>query len=315
MNNAVKLVSVGCTFPRKVMTNQDFEKMVDTSDEWIVTRTGIKERRICEEEMNLELATKAAKNALEQASEKVPGFSIEKVGAVLVATSSYEDRLPAISCLLQRELGLPESIFAMDIGAACSGFVYGVYLAEALLKAKEMEYVLVVGSECLSKITDYTDRSTCILFGDGAGAALFSLTNHSVGFTGTVGTRGNDAILGCRRNEKIHMEGQEVFRFAVGAVGNVVEKLLRDSKITMDQIDYVVCHQANARIIEFLKKKYPGQEEKFYMNIERYGNTSAASIPIALWEMDQKGMLEKGMNILCIGFGGGLTWGGVLITV
>lgn len=316
MNKAVKIVSTGRAVPAKTMWNAELEKMVETNDEWIVTRTGIKARRICEGEENCTtLAIEASRKAVENAEKMEVGFSREKIGAVLVGTSSAENYLPSTACLIQKELGLSMTVLPYDLTAACSGFVYGVYTAAALMQAHGMEYVLVVGSECLSSITDFTDRSTCILFGDGAGACVLKLVDSDVPFVGKVWADGNREVLGCKHGGKIYMDGQGVYKFATKVVGDAIKETLEKASLTIDDIDYVVCHQANARIIEHVKRKYKGSEDKFYMNIETYGNTSAASIPLALDEMNEKGLLKEGMKIVCVGFGGGLTWGSVLVTI
>lgn len=305
----------GRAIPSGELTNEKLETMVETSDEWIFTRTGIKARRICEGEENCTyLAVQAARKAIEQAEERDSSFSRDKIGAVIVATSSADRYLPSTACMIQKELGLSTRILPYDLTAACSGFVYGVYTAAALMETHKMEYTLVVGSEFLSAITDFRDRSTCILFGDGAGAGIFTLEENEVPFVGKTWAEGNELVLGCNHGGKIYMDGQEVYKFATRVIGKSIEGILEEAKLSLADIDYVVCHQANARILEHVKKKYKDYADKFYMNIENYGNTSAASIPMALDEMNEKGMLQPGGKLILAGFGGGLTWGSVLIT-
>lgn len=314
VNKALKIVATGSFLPPKVMTNFDLEKLVETNDEWIVTRTGIKERRICEEETTTDMTIAAARKALEAALKVDSNFSFDKIGAILVGTSSADYRLPSTACLVQKELGIPENCLCYDLTAACSGFVYGIHTAVGLLNTFDFEYALVVGCDKLSKITDWTDRSTCILFADGSGAAVVKLTDSDTPYIGKCYSRGDNETLVCKENGFINMEGQAVYRFATKVVSNTLEELLSESGLTIEDVDHVVLHQANARIIDHVIKKYKGFEDKFYMNIEKYGNTSAGSIPVALDEMNQKGLLKPGDKIMCVGFGGGLTWGGMLIT-
>lgn len=314
MNKALKIVSTGSFIPSKVMTNFDIEKLVETNDEWITSRTGIKERRICEEEDTTFMTLEASKKAIEEAQKADPNFSVDKIGALLVGTSSADYRLPSTACLLQTRLGISEKCLCYDLTAACSGFVYGLHTATGLLNTFDMEYALVVGCDKLSKITDWSDRSTCILFADGAGACIVKLVKSDVPYCGKAYSRGDSETLYCKEDGFIHMEGQAVYKFATKVVGATMEEIFHESGLGIEDIDHVVLHQANARIIEHVVKKYKGFENKFYTNIEKYGNTSAGSIPVALDEMNRKGLIKAGEKILCVGFGGGLTWGGVLVT-
>ena len=206
---------------------------------------------------------------------------------------------------------------AFDLAAACSGFLYGLEVCRGLLTDSRKKYVLLIGSEQLSKITDYTDRQTCILFGDGAGAAVLRLDDSL--YVHRAWSRGSSESLYCEGvgtdGAKLKMDGLEVFRFAVRAFTQGMEEVLMEADVRLEEVDHVICHQANRRIIEHVMKKYPGQERKFYINIEHYGNTSAASIPIALDEMREKGMLKEGMRVLAVGFGAGFTWSGALFTI
>lgn len=223
---------------------------------------------------------------------------------------------PSTACLVQHELGLAEDIPVLDVNAACSGFIYGAAVARGLLAARPQDsrrFALVIGCEQLSRLMDMTDRNTCVLFGDGAGAAIFALAEDS-DFAVDLGARGDMAIE-TPPNGPIHMDGRAVFRFAVDALPRTLHAVLEATHHTLDEVDWVVCHQANSRIIDHCVKKMQADPEKFYKNMDRHGNTSAASIPVALNELAEDGRLQPGMRIACIGFGGGLTWGGMLLTV
>ncbi len=309
--DAIKIIATGKAIPKKVVTNDDMSKIVDTSDEWISTRTGIKERHFCNREKNWELAFLAATEALNKG-----GIEKEQIGAVIVGTGTPDYFMPSTACILQEKLGLPSDIPAFDINAACSGFIYALRVAGSLLQDEERPYALVVGSEQLSTRADMTDRTTCVLFGDGAGAVVIK-RNPEKKFFGVWGTEGNLEALGCPShiigNPYIYMDGQTVFRFATQYMTKAVKTVLEKAELTVDDIDYVVCHQANERIIEFVRKQFKAPEEKFFKNIHKYGNTSAASIPIALTEMDEQGMLLAGKKVIIVGFGAGFTWGSMLL--
>lgn len=312
----IHIVGTGRALPEKILTNEDMSRLVDTSDEWIVTRTGIRQRHICGQETCASLAATAAKKALQEAAEKEQ-VRPEEIGAVVVATATSDYDFPSTACLVQKELGLSSETMAFDLAAACSGFLYGLEVCRGLLTDSRKKYVLLIGSEQLSKITDYTDRQTCILFGDGAGAAVLRLDDSL--YVHRAWSRGNSESLYCEGvgtdGAKLKMDGSEVFRFAVRAFTQGMEEVLMEAGVRLEEVDHVICHQANRRIIEHVMKKYPGQERKFYINIEHYGNTSAASIPIALDEMREKGMLKEGMRVLAVGFGAGFTWSGALFTI
>ena len=312
----IHIVGTGRALPEKILTNEDMSRLVDTSDEWIVTRTGIRQRYICGQETCASLASEAAKKALQEAAEKEQ-VRPEEIGAVVVATATSDYDFPSTACLVQKELGLSSETMAFDLAAACSGFLYGLEVCRGLLTDSRKKYVLLIGSEQLSKITDYTDRQTCILFGDGAGAAVLRLDDSL--YVHRAWSRGSSESLYCEGvgtdGAKLKMDGSEVFRFAVRAFTQGMEDVLMEAGVRLEEVDHVICHQANRRIIEHVMKKYPGQEDKFYINIERYGNTSAASIPIALDEMREKGMLKEGMRVLAVGFGAGFTWSGALFTI
>lgn len=310
----IRIVSTGRALPRKRVTNDDLSRMVDTNDEWIVERTGIKSRFWCEggEESCLSLAVSAAREAIADSN-----IDINEIGVVLAATSTPDYIFPSVACMVQQELGLPESIAAYDLSAACTGFLLALGSARGLLEASGKRYGLVIGCEQLSRIVDMTDRSTCILFGDGAGAVLFELADHA--FVQKSWARGNLEALNClgpgNQDAKLSMKGNEVFRFAVTALQQGITEVLKQEQLTMEDLSYCICHQANARIIGHVQKKYPGYEDKFYINIENYGNTSAASIPIVLDELRRAGKLSEGMKILCVAFGAGLTWSSLYLEV
>lgn len=312
----IHIVGTGRALPEKILTNEDMSRLVDTSDEWIVTRTGIRQRHICGQETCASLASEAAKKALQEAAEKEQ-VRPEEIGAVVVATATSDYDFPSTACLVQKELGFSSETMAFDLAAACSGFLYGLEVCRGLLTDSRKKYVLLIGSEQLSKITDYTDRQTCILFGDGAGAAVLRLDESL--YVHRAWSRGSSESLYCEGvgtdGAKLKMDGSEVFRFAVRAFTQGMEEVLMEAGVRLEEVDHVICHQANRRIIEHVMKKYPGQERKFYINIEHYGNTSAASIPIALDEMREKGMLKEGMRVLAVGFGAGFTWSGALFTI
>lgn len=304
----IRILAVGRALPGKSLSNRDLEKMVDTSDDWIYERTGIRNRYRCSIEDVNTLAAAAAKEAIEKS-----GIDPGEIGVLIVATSSGKYVFPSAAAMVQKELGLSERILCFDLSAACSGFLYAINAARGLLRDSKKPYALVIGSEQLSRLVDYTDRNTCILFGDGAGAVLFRLSEKE--FYHVSFTEGNKEALyigGIGSDIRyLQMNGREVFRFAVKAMERVIEELLMQSGKRLEEIDHVICHQANARIIQSVSRKHPGLEPRFYMNIERYGNTSAASIPIVLSELEEVGRLQ-GTTCLMTGFGAGLSYGGIL---
>ena len=310
--NGLKLLSTGRALPREALSNDSMRQFVDTSDEWITSRTGISQRYFCGEgESTTTLAIEAARLALERS-----GVAPEDVGCVLVATSSGEYAMPSTACLVHAALGLPEGIPAMDVGAACAGFLFAMETARGLLVTSGRRYALIIGAEQMSSVLDMGDRNTCVLFGDGAGAAMFELVPDAE-YTSVQGVRGSDAIRvgGPRRTQPMAMDGQAVFRFAVSTLPQCVNDLLQKASLTTDDVDWVICHQANVRIIDSSIRRLKMPAEKFYKNLDRYANTSAASIPIALDEMNEKGLLKSGQRIILVGFGGGLTWAGAMLRV
>ncbi len=305
------IIGTGHAAPKRVVTNDDMSKIVDTSDQWIRERTGIEKRHFATDEKNLDMAYAASAMALENA-----GIGREEIGLCIVATFSPDMQVPSEACLLQQRLGLNRDIPCFDINAACSGFLYGLQIAYGLLTQNGRQYALVVGSEIISSRLNMEDRGTCILFGDGAGAAVVKL-EEGYPFYGMMGADGDDSILICGQenapNPYVQMDGRAVFKFAVSIIPKCIKDVLDHTGLTVDDIDYFVCHQANKRIIQHVAKKMQQPLDKFYMNLQEYGNTSAASIPIVLSEMDDRGMFTPGKKAICVGFGAGFTWGAALL--
>lgn len=307
--------------PDRVLTNADLEKMVDTNDEWIVSRTGMKERRIAApDQATSDLAFHAAQAALRSA-----GITAEQLDLIIVATITPDMAFPSTACILQDRLGAKKAA-AFDLSAACSGFIYGLATANNFIATGMYEYVLVIGADCLSRITDYTDRNTCVLFGDGAGAAVLGAVPEGRGFRSfELGADGSGGELlnlkggGSRmpasiesvqgRNHYIYMAGSEVFKFAVRIMGNAAEEALKKAGMTKEDINLLIPHQANNRIIQASLSRLNLPEEKCMINLPKYANTSAASIPLALAEAAEEGRMREGDCIVLVGFGGGLTWG------
>lgn len=323
--HAVGILSTGSCVPERVLTNADLEKMVDTSDEWIVTRTGIRERRICSaDEASSDLAYRAAVTALEKAN-----ITADQLDLIVVATITPDMMFPSTACILQERLGAKKAA-AMDVSAACTGFLYGIATGSQFIATGLYRYVLVIGVETLSKITDYKDRNTCVLFGDGAGAALLSPVPDGFGFQAfELGADGSGGSLlqlpagGSRipashesienRLHYISMTGREVFKFAVRVMNNATEAVLQKAGVTKEEIDLLVPHQANLRIIDAAINRFGLSPEKVVVNLDRYGNMSSASIPVALDEALAAGRINEGDNVVLVGFGGGLTWGASLL--
>ena len=302
------------------MTNDDLSKIVETNDEWIRSRTGIRERRIATEDGTSDRAPKAAARAIEQAA-----ILPEEIDLILLATSSPDSCFPNGACEVQAKLGAVNAA-CYDISAACTGFVFALSTAHAFISAGIYKTALVIGADVLSKLIDWTDRGTCVLFGDGAGAAvvradetgILGLNMHSNGEKGgvlTCGSRSNGNFLLGRKPELgyMTMDGQEVFKFAVKKVPECMNEVLRETGYTTQDIDHFVIHQANFRIIESIAKRLKVDVDKFPANMERYGNTSGASVPILLDELNRKGQLKRGEKMILSGFGAGLTWGAILL--
>ena len=312
--NGIRVLGTGRHIPSRCVTNDDMAQIVETSDQWIQERTGICRRHFCGEgEGNTSNAFAAARLAMERA-----GVGPEDIGICVAATFTADHGTPSLACELHHLLGLPESAPSFDVNAACTGFLHALEAARCYLAAGDPSApcALVEGSEVLSRVTDFTDRSTCVLFGDGAGAAVIRL-DDTVPQATVLGARGDDQVLRCpgigQEKAYIYMDGKAVFRFAVDAFPKSIHAVLDKAGLTLEDVDHIVCHQANARIIDFVIRKLKAPEEKFYKNIQEYGNTSAASIPIALDEMVEKGIARPGETLLLVGFGGGLTWGGTLL--
>ena len=361
----IKIIGLGGALPGRTVTNDALGEIMDTSDAWIYPRTGIHERKFCsEDESALTLAVEAGEKAIKDA-----GITKEEIAAVVVASMSPDLATPSMAALVQRELGLPE-VPALDINAACSGFIYALEVARGLLNAnlsvndiypekvnkdskKSLKKsALVIGTEQLSRLVSMEDRTTAILFGDGAGAAVVTSDNfegesdnksnfidvvsgernpENTGFVSLLGSRGSGAIeapsIYSRAYEKKYrkkedaaeidhmlMDGKDVFVFACDIIPRIINGLLGKTGLCLEDIDHVVCHQANARIIRHVIRAMHAPEEKFYMNMEKLGNISAASIPVALNEMHEKGLIKEGEKLILAGFGGGLTWGGCIIS-
>jgi len=319
---------IGSYVPAKRMSNDDLAKIVDTSDEWIYSHTGIKNRHIAaDDEAASDLAFNASRDAL-----AATGKSGADLDMIIVATATPDHLgFPSTACILQDRLGA-ERAAAMDISAACTGFIYGLDTARAFIEAGIHKNILVAGTEVLSKITNWKDRNTCVLFGDGAGAALVTaaekgsdrgiLASHLAADGSGAGVLSRPAggtrtpfVEGTTPPEStlLYMDGRKVYYFAVGVLGKPIEILLEKAGMSLDDIDFIVPHQANVRIIDACAKRLSIPMEKFYMNIEEFANTSAASLPIALTDMSRKGILKAGHVILTVGFGGGLTYGGNII--
>ena len=304
-----RIVGTGVYLPKEILTNFDLEKMVDTSDEWITTRTGIKERRIAKEESVVEMAKGASLEALESAK-----LNPEDIDLILVATLTPEKRFPSTACLLQAELGSKEG-YAFDISAACSGFIYALEVADGLIKSGKVEKALVVGAEKLSETVDWSDRSTCVLFGDGAGAVVLERSEDESDILASKMFSDGSLwdILYADNCGYIKMKGRELFKVAVRNMEEACRKVLEEAGVSPEEVDLVVPHQANVRIINSLMERLGIPKERAFVNIDRYGNTSAASIPIALHEAVQEGRLKRGDLVLLTAMGGGLTWGATLL--
>ena len=319
------ILSVGSYVPSRVLTNADLEKMVNTSDEWITSRTGIQERRLAaSDEFTSDLAAEAARRALARA-----GLKGEQIDLVIVATITPDFVFPATACLVQQKIGA-RSAAAFDIEAACSGFIYGLEIGQQFITSHTYDTVLVIGAEKLSTIIDWTDRNTCVLFGDGAGAAILQSRPGAHGLlTACMGADGTKADLLCMPGggsrhpataESLHnrlhflrMEGKETFKNAINAMLTAAQECLRRCEVDIARIKCVIPHQANRRIVEAVAERLGAREDQVFVNLHRYGNTSAASVAIALDEAVHSGRIQRGDLILLMVFGAGLTWGAAII--
>lgn len=325
----MKVLGTGAYLPEDVVTNDDLAKIMDTSDEWIRQRTGIGERRYAIDKTCVELATKAGKKAIENSK-----LNVSDIDIIIVATCTPDSFCPSVACSVQERLKAVNAV-SFDISAVCTGFIFALKTGISLLKTDEYKNALIIGSEVMSKLINFDNRSTAVLFGDGAGAVVISKGEFDEGvqdvFIKTDGS-GSEFIkmpalsplkkLNLSTKEilykeeyirDIFMEGREVFKFATSIMVSMVNDILKKHEINISDIKYIVPHQANNRIISHSAKKLKVNNDVFYTNIESYANTSAASIPIALNEMNEKGLLKKGDNIILLGFGGGLTFGSALI--
>jgi 3-oxoacyl-[acyl-carrier-protein] synthase III len=321
-----RLMGIGSAVPKKILSNADLEKIIETSDEWITSRTGIRERRIVSAgEKFSDLCTKAAEIALKRAH--VPAADLDMI---LVGTISGDMPFPATACLVQNNLGAARAA-ASDISAACVGFLYGLHLADGLIQSQKAENVLVIGGEILSRYVDWTDRSTCVLFGDGAGAVLLQATKGDHGILGSrMKSNGALADFICmpgggsnhpandpksieQRLPFIKMKGNETFKVAVKLMADISLEVLAEQGFSKDDVALFVPHQANERIIDAVGERLKFPADRVYKNVCRYGNTSAASIPLALDECQQKGLMKTGDLVLLTAFGAGLVWGSVLV--
>lgn len=307
----VEFCGTGSYVPEKVITNEDLAKMVDTSDEWIFSRTGIRERRIAaENEETSSMAAKAAEKAMNNCKMKP-----EEIDLIIVATLTPDSFIPSTACKVQSIIGAVNAT-CFDVSAACTGFLYGIDIASQFLKTSRFKTALVIGVEKLSRVVNWEDRNTCVLFGDGAGAAILKSTEAeklNVFFTGSDGSKSEFLTCGTGESDFVEMDGKEIFKFAVNIIPECVNRVIETAGIKLQQIKYIIPHQANIRIIQSSAKKLGLPMEKFYVNLDKYGNTSAASITLALDEINTKGLLKKGDLIVLTGFGGGLTYGAALI--
>lgn len=315
-----RIIGTGSYLPETVVTNDDLSRIMDTSDEWISSRTGIRERRLAKQETTAKMSVKAAERAMENA-----GVAPQEIDLIIVGTITGDYVTPSTACEIQAAIGAKHAV-AFDINAACSGFMFALYTADVYLRTGIYRTALVLGAETLSKIMDWSDRGTCVLFGDGAGAAVVRVdeTGLLAYDLGSDGARGS--VLSClnRKNNNpfvenpkdlqyTHMDGQEVYKFAVTTVPASIMRVIETAGLATDKIDLFALHQANIRIIRSVARRLSAPEDKFPISLDHCGNISAASVPILLDEMNRKGMLERGMKIVLSGFGAGLTWGSAVM--
>ncbi len=321
-STSIAILGTGTYSPEKVLSNDELSLSVDTSDEWIVTRTGIRERRIAAgTETTADMAASAAADAIANA-----GISASDIDLVILATLTPDLPMPATACLVQQKLGIPEKAACFDLNAACTGFLYALDTAWAMLESGRYRHALVVGAEKLSTMLDWNDRATCVLFGDAAGAVVMGASRNS--HSGILGSRlatiplspdllwvpgGGSSPATPEEPRVIRMKGKEVFKVAVRAMEDIAREILEQHQVTADQIACVIPHQANLRIIEAISHYLKLPMDRFFVNVDRYGNTSSASIPLALHEAHQEGRIRPGDLVLLVAFGAGLTYGGALV--
>lgn len=315
-----RIIGTGSYAPEKIVTNDDLAKIVDTNDEWIKSRTGIERRHISEGMGMTELATKAANKAIEDA-----GIDPEEIDIIIVGTSSADMSFPSSACLVQTAVGAKNAV-AFDISAACAGFIYALNIVHSFIQAGIYKTGLIIGSDVLSKVVDWTDRGTCVLFGDAAGAAVVRADETGIAEIQIKSDGEKANVLECiaRSSDNfltgkqpqmgfMKMDGQEVFKFAVKKVPESIKEVLAKSGTDIEEIKYFILHQANSRIFESIAKRLKISMDKIPMNIQEYGNTSAATIPVLLDEMNKAGKLQKGDKLVLSGFGAGLTWGSAIL--
>lgn len=311
-----QIIGTGSCLPEKIVTNDFLSTIVETSDEWVSSRTGIRQRHVAIEETTASMSAEAGRRALESA-----GVKAEEIDLIVVATCTPDTLVPNTACLVQSELGAVNAV-AFDISAACSGFVFAMNMVDAYFQAGMHHTALIIGAETLSRIVDWSDRTTCVLFADGAGAAVVRAAESGViaSSQGSDGTRGGAIYVKNRENynpfvteqkpmDFLYMDGGEVFKFAVKKVPESIRETLQKADWTTEDVDWYLFHQANARINQSIAKKLKIPMEKIPMNVDKCGNTSAASVPILLDEVNRKGLLKSGDKIMLAGFGSGLTWG------
>lgn len=323
MSQAI-IAGTGSCLPERVLSNLDLEKLVDTSDEWITTRTGIQQRRISGKgEETSKLAALAAKKALQMA-----GIGPEEIDLIIVGTMTADMTMPSCACLVQKEIGAANA-FAVDLSAACSGFLYGLDMADKYIRNNPDMKILVIGAETLSKRVNWEDRNTCVLFGDGSGACVLVGNDQGRGIIasrlfsdgrlwellslGNAPSRNPDLRNLEYEGAEIRMVGKDVFKYAVRAMEDSIDKVLRQENVSIDEVSLVIPHQANIRILRSLSERLGVSLEKIYINMHKYGNTSAASVPIAIDEANREGRLQRGDLLLLCAFGGGFTWGASLL--
>ncbi|MGD9627759.1 MAG: beta-ketoacyl-ACP synthase III [Pyrinomonadaceae bacterium] len=319
------IIGMGHSYPEGILTNADLEKIVETSDEWITSRTGIKQRhKAADNEYTSQFGTAAAKQALERANLKP-----EDIDIIVCATTTPDQIMPSTGALIQAQLGAVNAA-GMDVFAACSGFLYGITMVESMIRTGQIKYALVVGAEVLTKYVDYTDRGTCVIFGDGAGAAVLGPVPAGKGILATkiksdgryeeqLYAPGGGTKLGTTHktiDDRLHffkMKGNELFKVAVRSMADISAEMLKKAGLTVDDVDIVIPHQANQRITDAVASRLGVPEEKVYSNIEFHGNTSSASIPIAIDECIESGRIKEGSTVLLTAFGGGVTWGATIV--
>ncbi len=316
-----RIIGIGKSVPKKIMHNNDFDPSLETSDEWIRSHTGIENRHIAEaDEKTSKYGTEACLSAIKNAQEKGSKVTISDIDYIIcgTATGDYVG-FPSTACVIQKNLGAAKAA-AFDVTAACSGFIYGLEMATSLMLRNKKRYALVIGAEVLSKILDWTDKTTCVLFGDAAGAALIELQEGEADgktpgiYSSILGSDGTgDEHLYLNENGHLFMNGRAVYNFAVDKITTLIADVMNQENQTIEDIDYIVCHQANERIIQAAAKRLGYDNDKFIFNLQHYGNTSAATIPVTLFDMEEKGILKPGMKLVMAGFGAGLTWGASLV--